>query len=148
MNRLAFSEDGRDDYLCAEHYVMLGNWDRDLDRYSRMQDVLSGFLRSLYGEEILSETIDARPCAPENARALVGTGTPDDFTAECSPARAPHKMGAPARRRASDGMRDSLIPRRAAARRVRAAHQPATIEECADLAARVRPRGAHDSGAR
>src|SRR5271165_2559802 len=29
INRLAFSEDGRDDYLCAEHYVMLGNWDRD-----------------------------------------------------------------------------------------------------------------------
>src|SRR5260370_26299268 len=27
VNRLAFSEDGRDDYLCAEHYVMLGNWD-------------------------------------------------------------------------------------------------------------------------
>ena len=29
LNRLLFSEDGRDDYLCAEHYVMLGNWDRD-----------------------------------------------------------------------------------------------------------------------
>src|SRR6202167_252067 len=28
VNRLAFSEDGRDDYLCAQHYVMLGNWDR------------------------------------------------------------------------------------------------------------------------
>jgi hypothetical protein len=82
VNRLAFSEDGRDDYLCAEHYVMLGNWDRDLDRYSRIQDVLSGFLRWLYGEEISSETLDAWLCAPENARALVGTGTPDDFTDE------------------------------------------------------------------
>jgi len=82
VNRLAFSDDGRDDYLCAEHYVMLGNWDRDLDRYSRMQDVLSGFLRSLYGEEVSTETIDSWLCAPENARALVGTGTPDDSTAE------------------------------------------------------------------
>ena len=45
LNRLLFSEDGRDDYLCAEHYVMLGNWDRDPDRYGRMREVVSGFLR-------------------------------------------------------------------------------------------------------
>ena len=82
VNRLAFSEDGRDDYLCAEHYVMLGNWDRDPDRYPRLQDVVSGFLRSLYGEETTTETIDSWLCAPENARALVGTGTPDDSTPE------------------------------------------------------------------
>jgi class 3 adenylate cyclase len=78
LNRLAFSEDGRDDYLCAEHYVMLGNWDRDPDRYPRLQDVVWIFMRSLYGEEITTETIDSWFCAPENARSLVGTGTPDD----------------------------------------------------------------------
>jgi hypothetical protein len=82
VNRLAFSEDGRDDYLCAEHYVMLGNWDRDPDRYGRLQDVVWGFVRSLYGEETTSETINSWLCAPENARALVGTGTPDDSTPE------------------------------------------------------------------
>ena len=82
VNRLAFSEDGRDDYLCAEHYVMLGNWDRDPDRYGRLQDVVWGFVRSVYGEETTSDTINAWLCAPENARALVGTGTPDDSTAE------------------------------------------------------------------
>jgi class 3 adenylate cyclase len=82
VNRLTFSEDGRDDYLCAEHYVMLGNWDRDPDRYPRLQDVVWGFVRSLYGEETTTETIDAWLCAPENARALVGTGTPDDSTVE------------------------------------------------------------------
>ncbi len=82
MNRLAFSEDGRDDYLCAEHYVMLGNWDRDPDRYPRLQDVVWSFMRSLYGEETTTETIDSWICAPENARALVGTGTPDDSTVE------------------------------------------------------------------
>jgi hypothetical protein len=82
VNRLAFSEDGRDDYLCAEHYVMLGNWDRDPDRYGRLQDVVWGFVRSLYGESTSSDTIDSWLCAPENARALVGTGTPDDSTAE------------------------------------------------------------------
>ena len=82
VNRLAFSEDGRDDYLCAEHYVMLGNWDRDPDRYSRLQDVVWNFMRSLYGEPTTTEVIDSWLCAPENARALVGTGTPDDSTVE------------------------------------------------------------------
>jgi class 3 adenylate cyclase len=81
-NRLAFSEDGRDDYLCAEHYVMLGNWDRDPDRYPRLQDVVWRFIRSLYGEETSSETIDSWMCAPENSRALVGTGTPNESTPE------------------------------------------------------------------
>src|SRR5579864_3899854 len=58
LNRLLFSEDGRDDYLCAEHYVMLGNWDRDPDRYSRMRDVAASFLRSVYGD-VSAETIDS-----------------------------------------------------------------------------------------
>ena len=61
---------------------MLGNWDRDPDRYPRLQDVVCAFVRSLYGEDTSSETISAWLCAPENARALVGTGTPDDSTAE------------------------------------------------------------------
>ena len=78
MNRLLFSEDGRDDYLCAEHYVMLGNWDRDPDRYGRMREIISGYLRSLYGEATTAETIDAWMNVPENARQLVGTGTPEE----------------------------------------------------------------------
>src|SRR5215472_12176346 len=78
LNRLLFSEDGRDDYLCAEHYVMMGNWDRDPDRYGRMREIVSGFLRSLYGGEITAETIDSWMNVPDNARELVGTGTPED----------------------------------------------------------------------
>ena len=78
MNRLLFSEDGRDDYLCAEHYVMLGNWDRDTDRYGRIREVVSAFLRSLYGEDASAETLDAWMNVPENARLLVGSGTPED----------------------------------------------------------------------
>jgi class 3 adenylate cyclase len=78
LNRLLFSEDGRDDYLCAEHYVMLGNWDRDPDRYGRMREVVSVFLRSIYGEEASAETLDSWMNVPENARELVGTGTPED----------------------------------------------------------------------
>src|ERR1700738_2507654 len=82
INRLVFSEDGRDDYLCAEHYVMLGNWDRDADRYGRLREITSAFLRTIYGEGTSGESIDAWMCAPENARALVGSGTPDDATDE------------------------------------------------------------------
>ena len=78
LNRLLFSEDGRDDYLCAEHYVMLGNWDRDPDRYSRMREVAESFLRSIYGEQVSVETVDSWMNVPENARELVGTGTPED----------------------------------------------------------------------
>jgi len=78
MNRLLFSEDGRDDFLCAEHYVMLGNWDRDPDRYGRMREVVSAYLRSLYGDGISAETIDSWMNVPENARLLVGSGTPED----------------------------------------------------------------------
>jgi hypothetical protein len=82
VNRLVFSEDGRDDYLSAEHYVMLGNWDRDPDRYGRMREVVSAFLRSLYGDATSGETIDAWMSVPENAHFLVGSGTSDDSTAE------------------------------------------------------------------
>jgi len=78
LNRLLFSEDGRDDYLCAEHYVMLGNWDRDPDRYGRLREVVSAFLRSLYGDEVIAGTIDSWMNVPENARLLVGTGTTED----------------------------------------------------------------------
>ena len=81
MNRLLFSDDGRDDYLCAEHYVMLGNWDRDPDRYGRMREIASGFLRSLYGEKVNAETLDSWMNVPDNARELVGTGTPEDSSA-------------------------------------------------------------------
>jgi hypothetical protein len=78
LNRLMFSEDGRDDYLCAEHYVMLGNWDRDPDRYGRLRELASLYLRSLYGEDVSGETLDGWMNVPENARTLVGTGTPED----------------------------------------------------------------------
>src|ERR1700738_4681869 len=82
VNRLVFSEDGRDDYLSAEHYVMLGNWDRDPDRYGRIREVVSAFLRSLYGDATSGETIDAWMSVPENAHFLVSSGTSDDSTAE------------------------------------------------------------------
>ena len=84
LSRLIFSEDGRDDYLCAEHYVMLGNWERDPDRFVRMRDVVCKFLRSLTLEAANSEdaALDAWLNAPENAQEMVGSGTPDESTPE------------------------------------------------------------------
>jgi hypothetical protein len=38
MNRLLFTDDGHDDYVNAEHYVILGNYERDPDRFQAMQD--------------------------------------------------------------------------------------------------------------
>ena len=42
-----------------------------------MREVVSAFLRSLYGEDVSAETIDGWMNEPENARALVGTATPE-----------------------------------------------------------------------
>jgi hypothetical protein len=80
INRLVLSEDGRDDYLCAEHYVMLGNWDRDPDRFDLIREIACKFLRSLNqvpegDEEVV---FDGWLNVPENAQELVGNGVPDE----------------------------------------------------------------------
>ena len=60
VNRLAFSDDGRDDYLCAEHYVMLGNWERDPDRYrAHARDCLRVRALALWRRSQNSEDIDS-----------------------------------------------------------------------------------------
>jgi hypothetical protein len=83
INRLVLSEDGRDDYLCAEQYVMLGNWDRDPDRFIRMREISCEFLRSL-AIDLPDQDAELDPWlnAPENAHALVGGGTPSESTPE------------------------------------------------------------------
>jgi hypothetical protein len=83
INRLVFSEDGRDDYLCAEQYVMLGNWERDPDRFIRMREITCEFLRSLEIDVPVDDAdLDPWLNAPENAQALVGGGTPNESTPE------------------------------------------------------------------
>jgi len=81
LNRLLFTEDGRDDYLNAEHYVMLGNYERDSDRFQTMFDIASAYLRALNidseGEQL---TVDSYLCAPENAQELVAGGSPEEVT--------------------------------------------------------------------
>ncbi len=83
INRLVLSEDGRDDYVCAEQYVMLGNWDRDPDRFTRMREITCEFLRSLQIDVPDDDTaLDPWLNSPDNAQELVGGGSPDESTQE------------------------------------------------------------------
>jgi hypothetical protein len=89
INRLVLSEDGRDDYLCAEQYVMLGNWDRDPDRFIRMREITCEFLRSLQIDVPDDDAaLDPWLNSPENAQELVGGGSPDESTPEGRSQRA------------------------------------------------------------
>ncbi len=65
---------GADTYLNADHYVMLGNFDRDPDRFSNVRRIVCEFLRSLnLGPSALDETVvDAWLNVAENSQELVG----------------------------------------------------------------------------
>jgi len=84
LNRLLFTEDGRDDFLNAEHYVMLGNYDRDPDRFQTMLELAIAFLKSLSlvpaGAADEDKLLDAMLSVAENAQELVAGGTPDEST--------------------------------------------------------------------
>ncbi len=83
LNPLILTEDGRDDYLCAEHYYMFGNFDKDPDRFSSLRQFALNFLRELgYGEDVDDEHLAQALNVPENAAALVGTGNGEDLTQE------------------------------------------------------------------
>jgi len=77
QSRLLFTEDGSDDFINAEHYVMLGNFDRDPDRFDHVLQVARDFLRNLNGGDSGSQTegtLDALLSAPENVDELMGPG--------------------------------------------------------------------------
>jgi hypothetical protein len=82
LNPLIFTADGCDAYVNAEEYVMLGNFDRDPDRFPNVRRIAYEFLQSLnLGLEADPErAINAWLNVPENAQELVGSGTPDDST--------------------------------------------------------------------
>ena len=83
LNPLIFTEDGRDDYLCAELYYMFGNFDKDPDRFPLMRQFAIDFLRQLgYGEGVDDDDLEQFLNVPENAAALVGTGNGEDATSE------------------------------------------------------------------
>ncbi len=77
LNRLLYTDDGRDDYLNAEQYVMLGNYERDPDHFETMQAIACDFLRSLQPEGVESdEGLDLLLNEPENAHELFAAGSP------------------------------------------------------------------------
>jgi hypothetical protein len=84
LNPLIFTSDGCDAYVNAEQYVMLGNFDRDPDRFTNVRRIAYEFLQSLnLGMEADPErAINAWLNVPENAQELTGPGTPDDSTPE------------------------------------------------------------------
>jgi len=84
LNPLIFIEDGRDTFLNAEHYVMLGNYEKDPDRFSNVRRIACEFLQSLnLGPEADSQSVlDSWLNVPENAQELVGGGSPDDSARE------------------------------------------------------------------
>ena len=82
QNPLIFTEDGRDNYLNAEHYVLLGNFDRDPDRFEAARAMVCNFLQSPeLGTKFADDaTIDAWLNVPENAQELVGIGSASEST--------------------------------------------------------------------
>jgi hypothetical protein len=79
LNPLILTEDGRDDYLCAEHYYMFGNFVKDPDRFDNLRQMALHFLRELgYEEPAADNQFELALNVPENAATLVGTGDADD----------------------------------------------------------------------
>jgi hypothetical protein len=79
LNRLVFNEDGQDNVLNAEHYVMLGNYDRDRDRFQTMRDISAQFLKSMgVVNDVEDPRIEGILNVPENAHEIMAAGAPDD----------------------------------------------------------------------
>ncbi len=94
LNPLIFIEDGRDTYLNAEHYVMLGNFDKDPDRFSNIRRILCEFVQSIHlGSEGNNEDIvDSWLNVPENAQEMVGAGGEEPLLSEYSPRINPQQL--------------------------------------------------------
>src|SRR5215472_5832165 len=83
LNRLLFTEDGQDSYLNAEHYVMLGNYERDRDRFQTLQDVSGQYLKMLgFVTDLDDPLVDTLLNVPENAQEIMANGAPEESTAK------------------------------------------------------------------
>ena len=81
INRLLFTDDGRDHFLNAEHYVMLGTYERDRDRFQTMQEVSAQYLKMLgFVADLEDPLADTLLNVPENAQEIMAGGSPDEST--------------------------------------------------------------------
>jgi hypothetical protein len=80
LNQLIFHEDGRDSYLQAENYVLIGGFDNDLDSTGNIRALACEFLKTVATQALEADAswFDGWLSAPENAQELVGSGEPDD----------------------------------------------------------------------
>jgi hypothetical protein len=80
LNQLIFHEEGRDSYLQAEHYVLIGGFENDPDSIGNIRGVTCEFLKAVApgAEGCDSSVLDGWLSAPENAHELVGTGEPSE----------------------------------------------------------------------
>lgn len=81
LNRLLFVDDAEDDYLSAEHYVLLGTNQTDPDRLEALQAMAGRYFKML---DLVSSPDDAQVEAllnvPENAYTIMAAGAPDEST--------------------------------------------------------------------
>jgi hypothetical protein len=87
LNRLLFTDDGKDDFINAEHYVMLGNFPRDPDRLPLMLSLAHEFLKEL-GYPADEAELDAILNDPENAHILFAGANPDESSPQARFQRA------------------------------------------------------------
>src|ERR1051326_7800742 len=89
LNRLVFIEDGQDNLLNAEHYVMLGTYNRDRDRFHTMREIAGQFLHSLELAASMDDPqVDGILNVPENAHELMAGGAPDEGSAKSKAQKA------------------------------------------------------------
>jgi class 3 adenylate cyclase len=73
-NRLVFLDGGKDDVFFLEHYVLLGNYVRDPDRFEAMDELFQGFLQdagvAITRDSAYTEATQAHAAVMETAQAM------------------------------------------------------------------------------
>ena len=79
LNQLIFLEEGRDSYLQAEHYVLIGGFENDPDSIGNVRALVCEFFKAVAPQAKNDNSrFDGWLSAPENAHELVGTGEPSE----------------------------------------------------------------------
>src|SRR5206468_4707221 len=73
-------EEGRDSYLAAEHFVLIGGFENDPDSFGNIRALTCEFLQAVVPETEFNDAVAPEGWlnAPENAQELVGTGEPSE----------------------------------------------------------------------